>query len=235
MRYVFLIFLFVFNFKVLASEFGKCDVFFPNNRPPEISNEIKKTSVPLCYNDFAILYSIKTKTPVYTVERLSYLNRFHKEPRTNNFHEELRLKPKDRSTLDDYKNSGYDRGHNVPAADCKNPICMTESFSLSNMSPQSKKLNRVVLAKSVEMATRKYVERASGDVFVFTGGHYEGNDIKTIGKNKVAVPTHVWKLVFDSEKKKSWVFWLENTETVKMTPPISYEEFVKKTGLNLLD
>lgn len=217
-----------------SSEFGSCDLMFPKKRPPEISAMLKSQSKSLCFNDFAILYSTKTKTPVYTVEKMNYMKQFHKEARTNNFHEEAKLSNKDRATLNDYKKSGYDRGHNVPAGDCTNSICMTESFSLANMFPQAPKLNRGAWAKSVEMPTRKYIERSSGDIYIFTGGFYDGSS-GTIGSNQVGVPSHVWKLVYDSQKNKSWVYWLKNQDTTKMSAPISYEEFVKKTGLKLLD
>ncbi len=220
--------------QAFGSTFGDCDLLFPKKAPPKISQELNKDSKALCFNDFAVLYSVKTKTPIYTVQKMNYLQRTHKEKRKDNFHEEMRLKPHERSTLADYKNSGYDRGHQVPAADCTNSLCMSDSFSLSNMIPQNPSNNRGLWAKSVEKATRKYVERASGDIYVFTGGFY-GDNPKTIGKNKVAVPTHIWKLVFDSQKNKSWVFWVENTAEAKMSAPISYEEFVKKTGLRLLD
>lgn len=39
--------------------------------------------------------------------------------------------------LGDYRGSGYDRGHQVPAADCKfSQEAMNETFYLSNMCPQ---------------------------------------------------------------------------------------------------
>lgn len=213
-----------------AADFGKCNVLFPKQKPPSVS--VKNTR-ELCFSDFAILYSVDSKTPVYTIEKLSYLRMGKKETRTNNFHEEPKLKSSERSTLKDYAKSGYDRGHQVPAGDMKDPLAMEESFSLANMVPQAPKNNRGIWAKNVEIATRKYVERSSGNVFVFTGGFY-GTNHKTIGANKVWVPDYLWKLVYDDQTGKSWVFWIENSDTAKMSAPITYEEFVKRTGLNLL-
>lgn len=217
------------------ADFGACNDLFPKKKAPVVNTKLSKDSRQLCMKEFAILYSVTTKTPVYTIEKLSYLRQGGNEKRQDNFHEEYRLKPNERSTLKDYARSGYDRGHQVPAADMKhNELAMSDSFSLANMVPQAPKNNRGVWAKSVEAATRKYVARAAGDVYVFTGGHYE-DGYKTIGANKVGVPTYLWKLVYDSQTKRSWAYWVANTDDAKMSKPLTYEEFVAKTGLRLLD
>ena len=45
---------------------------------------------------------------------------------------------------------------------------MAQSFSLANIVPQAPMNNRKAWA-GIERATRKYVMRAAGDVFVITG------------------------------------------------------------------
>ncbi|MBX2986719.1 MAG: DNA/RNA non-specific endonuclease [Bdellovibrionaceae bacterium] len=215
-----------------ATDFGKCNSFFPGGKAPTLNIPDTK---PLCFNDFAILYSVKTKSPIYCVERLSYLTTKHnKLKRSNHFHEEPMLKQSERSTLKDYQNSGYDRGHICPAQFRRNEVAMEESFSLANMVPQTKNSNRKVWNKNVETPTLKYIKKNSvGDVYVFTGPIYSKNP-KTIGRNKVAVPEHLFKVVYDAGKKKSWVHWISNSDDAKMVPPITYEEFKKRSGLNLL-
>ena len=81
---------------------------------------------------------------------------------------EARLPSAYRTHLDDYRGSDFDRGHQAPAADMADGESMAQSFSLANRVPQAREMNRKPWA-DVERATRKYVMRAHGDVFVFTG------------------------------------------------------------------
>jgi endonuclease G len=212
-----------------ANDFGQCNSMFPNSKAPDVP---QKNVRELCFNDFAVEYSVDSKTPVYSVERLNYLTmNGPKEKRTNHFHEEPMLRQSERSTLEDYKGSGLDRGHMAPAGDRKNPVAMEESFSLSNMIPQNPTNNRSAWAKNVEAPTRKFAMRAQGDVYVFTGPYFSPNH-KTIGPHHVWVPDFIFKLVYDKASGRSWAFWVENT--ARVTKPISYDELVVKTGIHFL-
>jgi endonuclease G len=133
----------------------------------------RPTNRALCYDSFAILHSGESKTPVFVAERLNQASVADAdEKRTNRFFADARLRSAERATLEDYKNSGYDRGHMAPAGDMPTAQAMAQSFSLANMVPQGPEHNRGVWAKSVEMATRSYVKRAAGDVYVITGPVY---------------------------------------------------------------
>lgn len=95
---------------------------------------------------------------------------------------------------DDYKNSGWDRGHMAPAADMKwSKQAMEESFYLSNVSPQNKNLNRGVW-KRLEELTRDKAE-LYGRVIVVTGPIFNGKGEKSIGKNRVKVPDAFFKVL----------------------------------------
>ena len=218
-----------------AEDFADCRQFFAHGIPPSIQKNT--TDRALCYDSFAILHSGESKTPIYVAERLngkSILDAHEK--RGNKFFADARLRSAERAKLEDYKGSGFDRGHMAPAGDMPNATAMAQSFTLANTVPQAPVLNRGVWAKNVEGSTRKYVSRALGDVYVITGPFYEPSIAQSpsIGADQVRVPKYLFKLVYDEQKNRAWAFWQENSNGATASPPISYEELVKRTRVNFL-
>ena len=206
--------------------FEECKDLFPAQQIPT-SPQFGRD---LCFEGFAIYYSPQEKKPIYAVEKLNKELLTGPHPRrSNQFYEEARLPFLERALLSDYRGSGYDRGHNVPAGDMSNERSMAQSFSLANMMPQARQNNQGIWAKNVEEPTRAYVKRAAGDVYVFTGS--TGN-AGSIGKGRITIPSHLYKLVYDPNKNAAWAYWIENTNEANMSPPISYQELVKKTGID---
>lgn len=181
-----------------------------------------------------MLHSGATRTPVFVVERLNreLLKQAQGLKRSDKFYGEARLPQAERAELDDYRNSGYSRGHMAPAGDMYTEAAKAQSFSLANMVPQNQTHNGGVWSQ-VELDTRHYVQRARGDVYVFTGPVFDGT-AQTIGKNQVRVPSHLFKLVYDASTGRSWVHWQANSADTRMSEPISYEEFTRRTGMPLL-
>jgi endonuclease G len=103
------------------------------------------------------------------------------------------------ATLEDYKYSGYDRGHLCPAGDMKlNKVCMSETFYLSNMSPQLAGFNRGIWS-TMEDQVRNWALKYS-KLYVVTGPIFKDN-IGVIGDNKVTVPGYYYKVLFDGNDK----------------------------------
>jgi endonuclease G len=218
-----------------AEDFSACPQFFVNAKPPVVAP--RPTHRALCYDAFAILHSGESKTPVYVAEKLNRASVADAhEKRTNKFFADARLRAAERATLDDYRDSGYDRGHMAPAGDMPTAQAMAQSFSLANMVPQAPEHNRGVWARSVEMATRNYVKRAAGDVFILTGPIYTPSIAQSpgIGTGQVRVPTYLFKLVYDQSKNRAWAYWQENSDSTRASKPISYGELVKRTGVEFL-
>ncbi len=114
------------------------------------------------------------------------------------------------ATLKDYKKSGYDRGHLCPAADMAWSVdALSETFYMSNMSPQKPRFNRGMW-KKLEMQVRKWALE-NEELYVVTGPTF--NEISgTIGDNEVAVPRYYYKIVLDFQQPelKAIGFVMEN-------------------------
>lgn len=228
----------IYSHDQLSQSFASCVGIFPNKNTVTVESAFKSNMkpTPLCSDGFAVLYSKVSKTPLVVVERLNagIIADAKGEERTDEFFPDPRLKQGERAELSDFRGSGMDRGHQFAAGNAANQRIMMQSFALSNMIPQDPTHNRKVWSK-IENDTRKYVSRAKGDVFVYTGPIYATNNVKTIGRNKVWVPTHVFKLVYDASNGKSWAFVLENNASATIGAPMSYQDFVKVTGLRLIN
>ena len=105
-------------------------------------------------------------------------------------------------TTDDYKNSGYDRGHMAPAADMKwSKQAMIESFYTSNICPQNQNLNKGDW-KDLEEHVRNMATKF--DHIYVTCGPIVPIKPKQIGYNKkIAVPDACFKVIL-RQKGNSW-------------------------------
>jgi endonuclease G len=94
-------------------------------------------------------------------------------------------------TDDDYKHSGFDRGHMCPSSDrTRTPDTNTVTFTLTNVLPQ---LHAVNAGPWEKLESYLQDQAANGmEIFVTSGGIYDSAG-QTIG-NGVAVPTATWKV-----------------------------------------
>ncbi len=223
------------NLPQLTGNFGSCAAHFFGSNIPEMSGLEQLQVRALCFDGFAVLHSGVTKTPLYVAEVLTRqrIQAARDEARTDVFFSDARLPARERATLEDYRGSGYDRGHMAAAANMDTPQAMAQSFSLANIVPQSAELNRNAWAK-VEIDTRRYVMRAKGPVYVITAPVFASQPVKTIGVGRVWVPTHMFKLVYDPAAGRAWAHWSENSDAARIGAPISYQELVRRTGVNWL-
>lgn len=188
---------------------------------------------PLCRAGYAVLHDNAKKIPAWSAYRLTAAKATACMPRTDNFRPDEEVPIHGRAQLADYKNSGYDRGHIVPAGDMQwSAEAMSQSFLLSNMAPQLGSFNRGIW-KQLETRVRIWA-RDRGEVLVIDGPYYEGDQF-TIGPNQVAVPQGFFKLVLDPRTKETQAFLLPHGKIPSRNLPlyrISIREIERRTGLN---
>lgn len=155
--------------------------------PEHLTNDIYN------YTGFTVHFNRDTHIPNCTVYELTKEESEGTLPRNDNFHQDENVDGC--PSLDDYKYSGFDRGHMVPAGDMKwDQQAMDDCFSLANMVPQKQSLNSGAWNK-LEQKVRTWAERDSA-LIVITGPILSKEDYKnTIGKSKVVVPGKLFKIV----------------------------------------
>ena len=158
-------------------------------------------------------YNRTTRNPNWVAEHITPASVLMREGdrRHSVFVEDLSIPEKFRAKLKDYFRSGYDRGHQVPAADAKwSQDAMNATFALSNMCPQvGEGFNRDYWAHFEDFCRRLTTFYPS--VRIVTGPLYlpkkeaDGKwkvSYEVIGSPpNVAVPTHFYKIIYAEDGK----------------------------------
>lgn len=108
----------------------------------------------------------------------------------------------------DYRNSGFDRGHLSPAADNSvNDAINKESFLFSNMAPQLGDFNSDIWQDLEGWVREQAIEYDS--VYVVTGPVFI-NSLGKIGRNEVTIPGAFYKIVmrFDGSTPRMLAFMI---------------------------
>jgi len=166
---------------------------------PTLPVDLSLLEIPKCdtkgtviaHLGYTVSYNHQTLTPNWVAYELTREEVNGQFPRTNNYAPDPTLKGR-QASLEDFRASGWDRGHLAPAADMKwSQQAMDESFYLTNMCPQNKDFNAGAWEKTEKMARR--IASQYGKVYVVCGPVYKTNSFGTIGTQKVAIPDAFFK------------------------------------------
>lgn len=174
-----------------------------------VLNTNAQDTVRLIHKNYTTVYSKSKKYPVLVEWWTTKAKVTCPKPltRKDNFKADPLL-PKETDLADDYKNSGFDRGHMMPAADnlCQDQDVLDESFYFSNMSAQYHRLNAGDW-KNVETWTRELAKKYDS-IHVWAGNY---GQIKKIGR--VSVPEICWKVIYIKSINKWHAFLFANDKT----------------------
>jgi len=164
----------------------------------------------ISHNYYSLSYSEEHKQAEWVYYKLNSSQLNPTVKRKNNFRKDPKI-IKNSAALNDYKGSGYDRGHLAPAADMKyNSNSMSESFYLSNVSPQTASFNRGIW-KKIEKQIRDW-SNIYGELIVITGPILQCEGIGEIGTNNITIPKWYYKVVIDPDNyKRNLAILIENT------------------------
>ena len=160
----------------------------------EMPKAIEKEQI-IKHDGYTLSYNEEYEQASYVTYKLTQNELYGPAERKDNFKEDPNVITKSAS-LSDYRKSGYDRGHLCPAADQKeSENAMSESFYMSNMSPQEPQFNRGIWA-DLEGIVRNFADN-NHLIYVTTGAVLTDGPYKTIGENEVAVPNYYYKVILD--------------------------------------
>lgn len=102
---------------------------------------IEEKDVILVYSGFVVNYNTEQLISNWVAYELTAKELGGEVPRARGFSMDLAYSGR-QAMLEDYSNSGWDKGHMAPSADMKwSQEAMTESFYLTNICPQDPTLN----------------------------------------------------------------------------------------------
>lgn len=207
--------------------------------------------------EFVSLYDRRMRNPAWVIEHITAesLSADKGKRDQSTFKEDTDIPMQYRARLQDYFRSGYDRGHQAPAADAKySQKSMDDTFYLTNMCPQvGNGFNRDYWAHFEHFV--RGLARQYGSLRVVTGPLYLPKKDPVDGKWKVtyevignppnvSVPTHFFKIIIGEEHPKHnrgvavGAFVLPNEEISNETPLKSFyvpiESIERSSGVDFL-
>lgn len=187
-----------------SSVYASCsDLYAPNSEPNV------KVGTELCNSFYVSRFDTRYNAVRYVSEKLVGSD-VGSQKRVNAFKADARVKGS--PTPSNYSNSGYDKGHMVPADDASTPDEMRSTFLMTNMTPQVPSLNQQAWRLLEDKVRNIHLSDPSTPTYVETIPTYLGN-VQLVG-GKVPVPSGYWKLVSKGSGKRA--FYADNVVSGKV-------------------
>ena len=187
----------------------------------------------IAHQIYTLSYSEKDEQAEWVAYKLFKNSINDSVKRKDNFRKDLKV-VSGSANLKDYKKSGFDRGHLAPAkAMSFSKQTMSESFYMSNMSPQKPSFNRGIW-KRLEEKVRGWI-LISDSLYVVTGPVLN-KPLGRIGENNVTVPNSYYKSIirFNNNELFGIGFLLKNEKSNNdlASFSVSIDSIEKITSLN---
>jgi len=170
---------------ISSYSYAACPQFYPLGKAIDIPGTIE-----LCNSFYVVKFDTKLNEVIFSAEK--FQTQPHTAIRTNDFHSDIRIPSSGRASNADYAGTGFDKGHMTPAADAINSTEMSDTFLLSNMTPQEPTLNR----ESWRLLEEKV--RTIAPDYVLTGAIYSA-DHRSIGIHHIPVPLGYYKIIWKNK------------------------------------
>lgn len=196
----------------ISNDFSQCLDFFYKKTPPKGINAAGYQPICQRYKNkyrFASLYHRQHRTPLYSAYILSPADgkrpnsTWMYEPQLMSDKASPEMQPftfpnpaysnvrKSQAVLNDYKNSGYTRGHLNPSMHQKTVEDREATFTLTNIVPQQKGSNAGTWGPLEREVLERFKAFCKGLMYVITGVIPYESGAHSI-KNRVSVPEYMW-------------------------------------------
>lgn len=146
----------------------------------------------ISYPGFEVSFNPDHHIPNYVAWELTAHETEGKEPRYDSFQNDPAVPGC--PYPDDYRRSGFDRGHIAPAADMRwSRDAMIACFNLTNICPQANALNTGAW-KKLEESCRRWARR-DGELIIISGPVLTDRITQRIGASGVSVPSRFFKVI----------------------------------------
>jgi endonuclease G, mitochondrial len=239
-----------------ANDLQSCRALWAAIGVPVPDDDAGIETVPVCHTGYVLAHDSRTKTPDWVIEHVTREIADGTATRPGvKFRQEPNLPDTAPGAVDDdYKGSGFDRGHQAPSADFKSSAdLMADTFFLSNVVPQvGKGFNQGIWRELEALVREVAIDR--GELYVITGPVYQekktvainpGEDAcgadfalkpleeKAIGASRVAVPAALYKIAFDPRLGRLNAYLLPNIDHRGLQGRSSDVEYLEKYRVGL--
>lgn len=192
-------------------------------------NEQSQNDVFIQYDGFTVSYNAENLIPNWVRYELTAEKTDGPYSRKGlNFRQDPSLTIR-QADNNDYRNSGWSRGHMAPAGDFKwSDLAMSDTFFYTNCCPQDQSLNAGqwnTLEEKVRTWAKKF-----GVVTVISGPIIGENKNGTIGSNRVTVPDAFFKTILAGEQAIAFVMYNHNDNANMKNCAMSVDELELLTG-----
>jgi len=172
----------------------------------ECNQTIDKEFFQICYD-----YDLKAAKAVSYILFGDLVNENNIDKRPS-FKVERAIDRRYRASTSDYKSSGYDRGHLACDASFDwSKESLNATYSLANIIPQARKVNRYTWSKAERYA--RYVAVSLGEVNIINVVKYPDTP-KRVGKHGIAVPEGYYKVLYNKEQNFTRCLYYENDNNI---------------------
>ena len=171
------------------------DIISPHNHSgieiPEMVSDAPEQVIS--YLGYTLSYNNETRLPNWVAYELTAEEAEGENPRKDRFRQDPQAYGP-QGDKEDYKHSGWDRGHMAPAGDFKwSEEAMDETYYFTNICPQNTQLNTGDW-KELEEQCRRWAVKY-GKLYIVCGPVVQENRHGTLGRNKVVIPDKFYKVV----------------------------------------